>query len=282
VDRRVITFLSDFGYADEFVGVCHGVIAARCPQARVIDITHGILRHDIRAGALLLRAALAYMPAGVHLAVVDPGVGLERSSDGGEAAGARRAVALTTRQPQHLLVGPDNGLLWPAAEYLGGIVEAVDIGRSHERLQPVSATFHGRDIFAPVAAALACGEPPATVGERIAVEELTRLTLARAHGRDGALRVRVLQVDGFGNLSLDASNQQIAHLGLFPGNALDVQPVGRVAALARYGSTFGEVAPGELLLHEDSRQMMALAVNQGEAAARLQVGPGDELILRPR
>jgi S-adenosyl-L-methionine hydrolase (adenosine-forming) len=267
----VITFLSDFGHTDEFVGVCHGVIAVRCPQARVIDITHGILRHDIRAGALVLRAALAYMPAGVHLAVVDPGVGLER-----------RAVALVTRRRPDLLVGPDNGLLWPAAEQLGGVMEAFDVGRSRERLEPVSATFHGRDIFAPVAAALACGEPPAAVGESIPVEELARLTLAGAHVRDGALHVRVLEVDGFGNLSLDAGNEQAAELGLLPGAALDVQPVGHVPAAARYASTFGEVAPGELLLHEDSRQLLALAVNQGEATLLLQVGAGDELILRPR
>jgi S-adenosyl-L-methionine hydrolase (adenosine-forming) len=273
VDRALITFLSDFGYTDEFVGVCHGVIAVRCSQARVIDITHGILRHDIRAGALLLRAALAYMPAGVHLAVVDPGVGLERS---------RRAVALLTRKRGDLLVGPDNGLLWPAAELFGGVVEAVDIGGSHERLEPVSATFHGRDVFAPVAAALACGEPPAVVGQTVAIEELTRLTLARAHVQDRALRVRVLQIDGFGNLSLDASTEQLAQLGVLPGASLEVQPVGRVGAAARYESTFGEVAPGELLLHKDSRQMMALAVNQGEASARLQVGAGDELILRLR
>jgi S-adenosylmethionine hydrolase len=130
----IVTFLSDYGLADEFVGVCHAVIARRCPAARIIDLTHGIPRHDIRAGALSLRAALPYAPAGVHLAVVDPSVGT-----------GRRALALRTRSEARVLVGPDNGLLWPAAQELGGVAEAFDIGGSPERLEPVSKTFHGRD-----------------------------------------------------------------------------------------------------------------------------------------
>jgi hypothetical protein len=123
-----ITFLSDYGLVDEFVGICHGVIATICPEARVIDLTHGVPRHNVRAGGLILRGALPYMPAGVHLAVVDPDVGA-----------ARRAVALRLGDGR-LLVGPDNGLLWLAAEAGGGVVEAVDIARSPFRLEPVSAT----------------------------------------------------------------------------------------------------------------------------------------------
>src|SRR5947208_561867 len=128
--RALVTFLSDYGHADEFVGVCHGVIARRCPEARVIDITHGIPRHDVRAGAVALRAALPFMPAGVHLAVVDPGVGLSTEE------GGRRAVALRTADDQ-LLVGPDNGLLSLAAAQLGGVTEAVDVGFSSHRLEPL-------------------------------------------------------------------------------------------------------------------------------------------------
>src|SRR4029079_12150635 len=143
---RVLTFLSDYGHDDDFVGVCHGVIARTAPDARVIDITHGIPRHDIRSGALVLRRALPYFPAGVHIAVVDPEVGAER-----------RAVALRTAEDERLLVGPDNGLLALATERCGGAVEVVEIGRSKWRLDPVSHTFHGRDIFAPVAAWLAAG-----------------------------------------------------------------------------------------------------------------------------
>ena len=170
----VITFLSDYGQLDEFVGVCHGVMARRCPSARVIDLTHSIPRHDVRSGAIVLRSALPFLPAGVHLAVVDPGV---------SAVGrhARRGVAIRTVDHDHLLVGPDNGLLMPAAERLGGVAEAVDIGESPERLQPVSRTFHGRDIFAPVAAALAAGEPLDAVGEPLPVAELRRIGLPSAH-----------------------------------------------------------------------------------------------------
>jgi hypothetical protein len=143
VAAPVVTFLSDYGLTDHFVGICHGVIASICPDARVIDISHGIARHDVRAGALVLAGALPYMPAGVHLAVVDPDVGAER-----------RAVALRLADGR-LLVGPDNGLLWPAALSGGGAVEAVEIGTSPFRLEPVSTTFHGRPGWADDARAAA-------------------------------------------------------------------------------------------------------------------------------
>ncbi|HEY3960581.1 MAG TPA: SAM-dependent chlorinase/fluorinase [Solirubrobacteraceae bacterium] len=268
-----ITFLSDYGHADEFVGVCHGVIARRCPTAHVIDLTHAIPRHDVRTGALVLRDSLAYMPPGVHLAVVDPQVG---------AVGrhARRGVALRMGTADQLLVGPDNGLLMLAAERLGGVVEAFDIGRSPERLEPVSSTFHGRDIFAPVAAALADGAPLAAVGEPLDVAELRMLELSSAHVHDGSLIAHVLRADHFGNLILDASHAQIAAVGALLGGALSVEVAG-LAHRARYASTFADVAPGELLLYEDAQQMAALAVNRGSAAETLQVGRDDELLLRP-
>src|SRR6476661_5582708 len=156
----LITFLSDYGLEDEFAGVCHGVIAGICPDARVIDLTHGIPRHDVRAGALVLRSALAYLPRGIHLAVVDPDVGAER-----------RAVAIRCDDGR-MLVGPDNGLLSLAAQAAGGIVEAVDIARSPFRLEPVSATFHGRDLFAPVAARLALETPIENTGLPVPVDDL--------------------------------------------------------------------------------------------------------------
>jgi S-adenosylmethionine hydrolase len=268
-----ISFLSDYGHADEFVGVCHGVIARRCPSAHVIDVTHAIPRHDVRTGALVLRDSLAYMPAGVHLGVVDPEVGAVGQH-------ARRAVALRAAMPGQLLVGPDNGLLMLAAERLGGAIEAVDIGRSPERLEPVSATFHGRDIFAPVAAALADGEPLAAVGEPVAVEDLRTLQLSSARIDDGVLIARVLRADHFGNLVLDATHAQIAAVGLLLGGALSVEIAGR-AHRARYVSTFADVAPDELLLYEDAQRMAALAVNRGSAAELLTVGRDDELLVRP-
>src|SRR5437588_2047398 len=137
--QPIITFLSDYGLQDEFVGVCHGVIARRCPRARVIDLTHGIPPQDVRAGALALAAALPFVPAGVHLAVVDPGVGAVGSQH------ARRAVALRTAAENRLLVGPDNGLLMAAADRFGGVTESVDISDSPERAAELSRTFHGRD-----------------------------------------------------------------------------------------------------------------------------------------
>src|SRR6478672_6554231 len=188
----VITFLSDYGLLDEFVGVCHGVIARRAPTARVIDLTHAIPRHDVRAGATVLAAAVPFLPAGVHLAVVDPGVGASGTQ-------ARRAVALRAVAEDRLLVGPDNGLLIPAAERLGGVSEAADVSVSPERLEPVSRTFHGRDIFAPVAAALAIGAPLGDVGELLPLEELRGMALPSARIADGALAAHVLRADGFGN-----------------------------------------------------------------------------------
>jgi S-adenosylmethionine hydrolase len=268
----VITFLSDYGQHDEFVGVCHGVIVRRCPQARVIDLTHAVPAHDVRAGAILLRSAVPYLPAGVHLAVVDPGVG---------AAGptTRRAVALRTAEQDRVLVGPDNGLLMPAAERLGGVVAAVDIGESRERLQPVSRTFHGRDIFAPVAAALAAGEALEDVGELLELEQLRRMGIPSAQLEAGVLTAHVLRSDTFGNLILDAAHGQLVELGARLGDALSVEHDG-VLHTATYAETFAEVTPQELLIYEDAQQMVSLAVNRGSAAQLLSAEQDDELLIR--
>jgi S-adenosylmethionine hydrolase len=265
----VISFLSDYGRRDEFVGVCHGVMVRRCPSVRIIDLTHEIPRHDVLAGAILLRAALSYMPAAIHLAVVDPGVGTSQ----------RRAVALRTAEQDRLLVGPDNGLLMTAAQSLGGVAEAIDIGDSPERLQPVSRTFHGRDIFAPVAAALAAGEPLADVGEPLAAAGLQPLELPHARIDAGALAAHVLHCDVFGNVILDASAEQLEALPARPGDLLTVGHAGTTHA-ARYALAFADVPAGELLAYEDSRGSVALAVNRGSAAELLAAGRGDELLVR--
>jgi S-adenosylmethionine hydrolase len=270
----LITFLSDYGHNDEFVGVCHGVIARRAPNARVIDLTHAIPRHDVRAGALVLRAALAYVPAAIHLAVVDPGVGAS-------GADARRAVAVRVVQEDRVLVGPDNGLLMLAAEELGGVVEALDIGQSPERLQPVSRTFHGRDIFAPVAAALAAGAELATLGQPLAADELKRLALPSARMIDGALAAHVLRCDHFGNMILDVSAELLEEAGVRPGEAVTVAHAGKTYR-ALYGATFADVAAGELVIYLDAERMIALALNQGSAAERLGAASGDQLIVQPQ
>jgi S-adenosyl-L-methionine hydrolase (adenosine-forming) len=261
----VITFLSDYGVRDDFVGVCHGVMARIAPDVRVIDLSHDVARHDVRSGALILRRALPFTPPGVHLAVVDPEVG-----------GDRRAVALRCAEEDRLLVGPDNGLLLPAAERFGGVVEAVEVSGSPHRLRPVSATFHGRDLFAPVAAALAGGEPLAGAGHPVEPGELAGLELPGARVEGGVLVAHVLAVDGFGNVTLDALHEQLGDAGLRLGGTAVVSIEGEDHD-AHYASTFADVRPGELLLYEDAYRTLALAVNRGSAAERMAIGRDDEL-----
>jgi len=261
-----VTFLSDYGVGDDFVGVCHGVIARIAPDARVIDITHGIARHEVRSGAIVLERSLAYMPAGVHLAVVDPGVGSER-----------RAVALRCAGDEgRVLVGPDNGLLSLAAERFGGVAEAVDVGDSDFALQPMSASFHGRDVFAPVAAHLAAGRPLAEAGEPLDPAQLVTLELPRAQVTDSALVAHVLHADRFGNVMLDARPEDLEPSGLGSARAVIVNGV-----RAAHTATFADVPPGGLLLYEDSYGALSLAINRGSALdalgleiyARVQISP---------
>ena len=265
----VVTFLSDYGTDDDFVGVCHGVIAGGCPDARIIDVTHGLPRHGVRLAGLVLRNALPYMPTGVHLAVVDPEVGAQR-----------RALALRTAQQDRLLVGPDNGLLWLAAERFGGIVEAVDIGRSPWRLEPVSATFHGRDIFAPVAARLAAGEPLASAGDPCDPEGVATLELPRPEREDGALVVHALAADRFGNVVLDATHEDLADTGVRLGRPLELE-VGAQRFTAWYAVTFADVRPGEILVYEDAYRTLAVAINRGSAAETLGLRPDGTMRISP-
>jgi S-adenosylmethionine hydrolase len=258
-ERPVIAFLTDYGLADDFVGVCHGVILNACPQATIIDVTHGIPRQDVRSGALVLARALPYLPVGVGLAVVDPGVG-----------GPRRAVAVACADGR-FLVAPDNGLLAPAIAVAGGASAAVDLVDSSVALRPVSATFHGRDVFAPAAAALGAGATLQRIGTPIDPATLVGLELPRPRVQDGALVVHVLTVDGFGNLALDATRDDLTTAGLD-------RPQLRVGDVpVRAARTFADVAPGELLLHADGYGSLALAVNRGSAAQRLAVGVDAEL-----
>ena len=262
-----ITFLSDYGLADEFVGVVHAVIARLCPEARVIDLGHGVPRQDVLAGALMLARALPYAPPGVHLAVVDPGVG-----------GPRRAVALRTANEDRLLVGPDNGLLAAAAESCGGVVEAVEISASPWRLEPVSATFHGRDVFAPVAARLAAGAALARAGAPLEPASLVRLDLPGAQAVPGVLAAPVTSTDAFGNVALAARGDDLAAAGLAIGEPVAVRTRGR-GAVGVVARTFADVAPGELLVHVDAGGAVAVAVNGGDAAVLLGVRQGDEVRL---
>src|SRR4051794_30173157 len=227
-----LTFLSDYGLEDDFVGVCHAVIARIGPEIRVVDLTHGLDRHDIRTAAIVLRRALPFCAPGVHLAVVDPGVGA-----------ARRAIALRTTEEDRILVGPDNGLLSLAAQWFGGIAEVVDVARSPHRLEPVAATFHGRDIFAPVAAHLAAGAPLGAAGDPIAPDEIVRVGMPLAPLDDGVLVAHAIGFDRFGNVMLDVEHAELTASGLRLGRGVEVD--GRLGV---YATTFADVAPGELLL----------------------------------
>jgi S-adenosyl-L-methionine hydrolase (adenosine-forming) len=260
--------LSDYGHDDDFVGVCHGVMAGIAPEARVIDITHGLPRHGVRAGALILRNTLSYMPAGIHLAVVDPEVGSQR-----------RPVALRLAD-ERILVGPDNGLLDLAARRFGGVVEAIDVARSPFRLEPVSATFHGRDIFAPVAARLAAGEPLGSAGDPIDPDTLAALDLPEPRHEDGAVIAHALAIDRFGNVALNVTHGGLIDAGLQLGTRLELQAGGE-RYFAQYARTFADVAAGEILLYEDAYRMLAVAINRGDAAETLQIAPDSELVIRP-
>jgi len=263
-----LSFLSDYGHSDEFVGVCHGVIQRIAPGAVVVDVTHAVPRHDVQRGSLSLRDAIPYLPHGVHLAVVDPGVG-----------GERRGVALRAADG-NLFVGPDNGLLWPAAEACGGVTEAVDLAESPHRLEPVSATFHGRDVFAPVAAHLALGAQLAAAGQALDPATLHRLELPPSEVSEGRIRTRVVAVDDFGNLQLNLSAHDMRAAGFSPGDCIEVLSRRRTGE-AVYARTFADVGERQAVVIEDSSGRIAVAVNQGRAAGALGVGADAELMLQP-
>jgi S-adenosylmethionine hydrolase len=263
----VITFLSDFGLADDFVGTCHGVIKRIAPDVDVIDITHGIEPQSVLQGALVLASTLPYMPEGVHLAVVDPDVG-----------SPRRALVLRTGDGR-MLVGPDNGLLVPAAERLGGVAEAYELTNREYALEPVSPTFHGRDIFAPAAAHLTNGLDPAELGPALDADSLVRLELPRPEIGERRIRATCLYVDRFGNIQLNVQVDELERLNIVPGRQVEVElPMDRFYALA--ARTFAEAGTGDIILYEDAYRNIALAISRGNAAETFGVRAGTEVRLR--
>jgi len=265
----IVSLLTDYGHDDEFVGVCHAVIAAIAPEAKIIDLTHGVERYGVRQGAILLRNSLPYVPSGVHVAIVDPQVGTER-----------RGIALRAADGR-ILVGPDNGLLSLAWEQSGGVLEAVDISRSPHRLEPVSATFHGRDIFAPVAGRLAAGEELAEAGQHVEPDELQVMALPQPEVREGEVVAHSLLVDRFGNVSLNVAHGDLAGSGLTLGRGVEVEVRGE-RFIATFAQTFADVRRGDVVLYEDAYRSLALAINRGDAAATMQLGPDSRVVLRPR
>ncbi len=259
---RPIVFLTDWGLADEFVGVCHGVIARIAPDARVIDLTHSIPRQDVLRGALSIARATPYMPPdAVYLAVVDPDVG-----------SARREVAVRAASGA-VLVGPDNGILSLAWAALGGAVEAVRIGGLDAVMPQMSRTFHGRDVFAPAAAYVAAGKSLRAIGSPLEVASLASLELPPPVIGGTSIDALVVAVDAFGNVQLNVRPEELGSAGL--DRAL-LTIAGRKAPRAAF---YGEVAEGALAVIVDSQGYLALVVNHGSAADALGLAPGDTVIL---
>jgi S-adenosylmethionine hydrolase len=264
---RPIVFLSDYGIEDEYVGVCHGVIARFAPDAMVVDLTHAVPPHEVVRGAMVLAASVRFMPEhAVFLAVVDPGVGTERL-----------AVAVET-PAGGTLVGPDNGLLSLAWEELGGPGRAFAITSEQVLLQPLSDTFHGRDVFAPAAAHVAIGLPLEELGPEVPVDGLVRVSIPRPSVGPSGLRCAVLATDRFGNVQLAARAPDLEAAGLSGAQRLEVM-TGDHAILVRRARTFGQLRPTEAGLTIDSSGFLALVVNGGSAALALGLGPGDEVTL---
>lgn len=266
--RDVVTFLSDYGLEDEFVGVCHAVMLRIAPHLRLVDIHHNILRQDIRHGAVVLLQSIRYLPESVHLAVVDPGVG-----------SGRRAVVLETGHGE-TFVGPDNGLLIPAGEASGGIRRAFEMTDRRFQLTPVSRTFQGRDVFAPAAAHIAAGVSPAELGPPIDPDDLIRLEIPEAWIHDDHLHAEVLQVDRFGNLQLNLASEHLEKVGVSTGDRLEIRIEGHRLQVV-LSDIFADVDAGEFVLIEDSYTYISLAINKGDAAARLRAGPRSTAIVGP-
>jgi S-adenosyl-L-methionine hydrolase (adenosine-forming) len=258
-----VTFLSDFGLQDDFVGTCHGVIKRITPEAQIIDITHGIPPQQVLQGALVLANTIPYMPVGAHLAVVDPGVG-----------SARRPLALRDREGRYF-VGPDNGLLVPAAER-AGIEAAHELANPEYALESISRTFHGRDLFAPAAAHLVRGVDLADLGPPVDPDALVRLDLPEPEVRPERIVATVLYVDAFGNIALNVTREHATEVGVVPGTQVELELGGeRFYAIA--ARTFADARPGDVMLYEDSYRNMSVAISNGNAAEMLHARPGQTL-----
>jgi S-adenosylmethionine hydrolase len=260
---RHITFLTDFGVQDDYAGVCRGVIKRIAPDVQVLDITHGIGPLAVTEGALMLARAVPYLPEGVHLAVIDPGVG-----------GSRRAIAIRAHDGR-VYVGPDNGLLTLAVPR-DEVGAARHLTNPAYHLEHVSRTFHARDVFAPVAAHLATGVEFDDLGDEIDPGTLVCIELPEPSVSTGGIRANVLVVDRFGNLQLNLTREHIEAFGVEPGDRVELRfqldPYYAVVA-----ETYADANRGELLVYEDSYGAFAIAISGGNASELTGAGPGDEV-----
>ena len=258
-----ISFLSDYGLDDEFVGVVKSVVRSVAPEVRVIDVTHAIAPHDVRAGGLALARSAQYLAPGVVLAVVDPGV-----------ATSRKAVAIEVGGGQAVLVGPDNGLLAPAVAMVGGADRAVELTNTDLQLPAPGPTFAGRDIFAPAAAHLCAGVPLTELGDLLDTALLVPGMMPLPRVEDGALIAEVLWVDRFGNAQLNVDPDELDAYG----PACSVL-IGSRSRLARRAVSYSELGPGSLGLIIDSYGLIALALDRASAADELGVAAGDQVVI---
>jgi S-adenosylmethionine hydrolase len=259
-----VSLLSDFGLRDPSAGIMRAVVAGICPTASIVDLAHDVAKFAIRDGALLLWSAVPYLPVGAHVAVVDPGVGT-----------ARQGIAIETLRGD-CLVGPDNGLLMPAAARLGGITHAHLLENPHYSLPDISSSFHGRDVFAPAAAHLAAGVPIDELGRAVDPRRLLELEWPRPDILPGRLRAQAIYLDTFGNTKLSALTEDLVSAlpGLTFGEPVVVRIVdGRAHrdVTARWARTFGDVPEGAPLLTADSYGRVSLSIHQGSAATEFGV-----------
>lgn len=265
---RIVTFTSDYGLEDEFVGVCHGVMLNIASDLKIVDVHHNVLRQDVRHGSVVLEQSSKFLPIATHLAVVDPGVGSDR-----------KAVAIVSSTGS-VFVGPDNGLLVPAATNGGKIEHAYELVNEDYLLTPVSMTFQGRDVFAPVAAHIASGVDPKELGPEVQVENLVNLEIPHAWVHDDHLHGEVLQVDRFGNLQLNFDRHHLEKVELHNRSRLEVRLEGHRLQVT-FASTFADVEGGDFVLIEDSYNHVSLAINGGDARAQLRAHPGSTVIVGP-
>jgi len=260
VAPRVVSFLSDYGLTDEFVGVCKGVMLGLAPDLTIVDVTHDVPAHDVRAGGLALVRAVQYLPEGIVLAVVDPGVGT-----------GRRAIAVETTSG--ILVGPDNGLLAPAVAMIGGAHRAVSLTNEEYQLPAPGPTFAGRDVLAPAAGYLAAGVALADLGDEIDPTSLAPGLVSLPQDEPGGIAGEVWWVDRFGNCQLNIDPTALAAHGVGPGASLELR-MGEHARMARWVHTYADAKPSELALLVDAYGLMAIVLDRRSAAAELGLRAG--------
>jgi len=257
---QTICFISDFGLDDAWVGICHAIMHRQCPDAWIVDLAHQIEPFDIRKGAAVAAAGVYQLPDAIHLVVVDPGVG-----------GDRRDLCLVAASGAWL-IGPDNGVLLPAAQRARGIERAYALDPARLHTEKALATFHARDVFAPAAAAIACGQDPREIGSPVDPATLVVGPFAVALRDGDSLAAEVIEVDRFGSLRTSVTAEQAATLGL-PGVTLEMV-VGHMKLSVPTGRTFSDVPKGEIVAVVDSSGWLTLAENAGSAYERFGVEPG--------